>query len=86
MEAIKALGESVIRADVLARKCKLSERQQKAVQYALQHGELTIKEFEKLCEDVNRRTLQRELKELVEKAVFVTEGATHQAVYRLKGR
>ena len=86
MEEIKALGESVIKADILARKCKLSERQQKAVQYALQHGALTIKEFEELCGDVNRRTLQRELKELVEKAVFVTEGATHQLTYRFKKR
>ena len=84
MEEIKALGKSVIRADVLAKKCKLSKRQQKAVQYVLQNGKLTIKEFEDLCEDVNRRTLQRELKELVEKALFVTEGATHQLIYRLK--
>ncbi len=84
MEEIKTLGKSVIRADILAKKHRLSKRQQKAVQYVLQHGELTIREFEELCGDVNRRTLQRELKELVEKTVFVTKGATHQLTYRLK--
>lgn len=84
MQEIKTKGEVVIRADVLGKRHNLSERQQKAVQYVLQSGELTIKDFEELCSDVNRRTLQRELKELVEKAVFVTEGATHQLIYRLK--
>lgn len=84
MQEIKTKGEVVIRADVLGKRHNLSERQQKAVQYVLQTGELTIKEFEELCGDVNRRTLQRELKDLVEKAIFVTEGATHQLIYRLK--
>jgi len=84
MQEIKTKGEVVIRADVLGKRHNLSERQQKAVQYVLQNGEITIKEFEELCGDVNRRTLQRELKDLVEKAIFVTEGATHQLIYRLK--
>ena len=84
MQEIKTKGEVVIRADVLGKRHNLSERQQKAVQYVLQNGEMTIKEFEELCGDVNRRTLQRELKDLVEKAIFVTEGATHQLIYRLK--
>jgi predicted HTH transcriptional regulator len=55
-----------------------------AVQYVLQNGELTIRKFEELCQDVNRRTLQRELKELIKKGVFFSEGATHQMIYRLK--
>ena len=85
MQEIKIRGESVIRANILARKYKLSERQQQAVQYVLQHGELTIKDYEKLYANVNRRTLQRELKELVDKEVFITEGATRKFSYRLKG-
>ncbi len=48
MEEIKTLGESVIRADILAKKHKLPERQQKAVQYVLRYGELTIKDFEQI--------------------------------------
>jgi len=84
MQEIKTKGEVVIRTDVLGKRHNLSERQQKAVQYVLQNGELTIKEFEELCGDVNRRTLQRELKDLVEKSIFVTEGATHHLIYRLK--
>ncbi len=73
MQEIKIKREFVIRADVLGKRHGLSNRQRKAVQYVLQNGELTIKEFEGLCGEVNRRTLQRELKELVGKGVFITE-------------
>ncbi len=83
MEEIKGLGESVIRADVLAKKYGLSERQQKAIQYVLQHGELTIKEFVEICADTPRRSLQRDLKGLIDKKLVIAEGATNQLVYKL---
>jgi len=85
MREIKLQSESVMRAETLTRKYNLSGRQQKAVQHLLQNDTLTIHDFEELCPNVNRRTLQRELKELVDKEVLITEGATHQLIYRLKG-
>jgi DNA-binding HxlR family transcriptional regulator len=54
-----------------------------ALGYALEHGGLTIKDFESLQPDVNRRTLQRDLKDMVEKGVFIPEGATNRLFYRL---
>jgi len=83
MQEIKTKGEVVIRADVLGKRHNLSERQTKAVQHILQYGELTIKEFEKLCADIPRRSLQRDLKRLVDKGVVSTEGATNQLIYKL---
>jgi len=61
----------------------LPDRQIKAVQYILQHGELNIKDFEQIYTDVPRRSLQRDLKVLVDKGLVVTEGATNQLTYKL---
>lgn len=83
MQEIKIKGEVVIRADVLEKRYHLSLRQTKAVRYVLQYGELTIKEFAELCSDTPRRTLQRELKILVDKGLLKTEGATNQLIYKL---
>lgn len=83
MQEIKSKGEVVIRSNVLAQRHNLSERQAKAVQYILQHGELTIKEFAELCADTPRRSLQRDLKGLVDKKLVSTEGSTNQLIYKL---
>lgn len=84
MQEIKLKGEVVIRTDVLEKQHNLSQREKKAVQYILQHGELAIKDFEKLCVDTPRRSLQRDLKNLVNKGLLITEGATNQLFYKLK--
>jgi predicted HTH transcriptional regulator len=84
MQEIKTRGEIVIRADVLGKRYELSKRQIKAIQYILQHGNLAIKDFAQLCADTPRRSLQRDLKALVDKGILVTEGATNQLVYVLK--
>ena len=83
MREVTQRGERVIRRDVIARKLRLSGRQRAALGYALEHGGLTIKDFESLQPDVNRRTLQRDLKAMVGKGVFVPEGATNRLFYRL---
>ena len=49
-----------------------------------EHGSLTIQDFERLCPDVNRRTLQRDLKKLAEEGLLLSEGETHNLLYRLE--
>lgn len=73
---VKQRGERAIHRDVLAQKYGLSERQTKAVGHVLEHGQLTIQEYENLCPGANRRTLQRDLKGLVDKALFVERGTS----------
>ncbi len=63
----------------------LNERQGKALGYLFQHGRLTIQDFEALCPTVNRRSLQRDLKGMLDKNLITAEGATNQLVYRLPG-
>jgi len=64
----------------------LSDRQATAIEHILQHGSLTIQNFERLCPDVNRRTLQRDLKKMVMGGLLLTEGETHNLLYRLGGK
>jgi Fic family protein len=81
---VRERGEQAIRKDVLVKEHRLSDRQAKALGHILEHGSLTIKDFEALCPGVNRRTLQRELRNMVEKGVLVSEGATNRLIYLLK--
>lgn len=83
MQEIKTKGEVVIRSDILEKSHHLSARQKKAMQYILQYGELTIKDFSQLCADTPRRSLQRDIKGLIEKGLITAEGATNQLIYKL---
>ena len=81
---VRQRGERVIRRDVLVHQHGLSPRQAQALMHILEHASINIQEFEALCPEANRRTLQRELRSMVEKGVLVTEGATNRLIYRLK--
>lgn len=72
---VRERGEQAIRRDVLVKEHHLSDRQAKALAYIFEHGSLSIKEFGRLWPDVSRRSLQRDLKAMIEKGV-VTDKAT----------
>jgi AcrR family transcriptional regulator len=69
--------------DVLFQKYQLSLRQQQALTFAIEHGGLTIQNFEEICPEPSRRTLQRELRVMVEKGLLLPEGETNRLYYRL---
>ena len=81
---VRERGEQAIRRDVLIKEHRLSDRQAKALSHILEHGSLTIQDFESLCPEVNRRTLQRDLKSMADIGLLVSEGATNKLVYRMK--
>ena len=60
---------------MLVQKHELNERQGKAIEFLLGHGKLTIQNFEGLCPDVNRRSLQRDLKGMLYKELIKEFGA-----------
>ncbi len=72
---------AAIRRDILVREHGLNERQGMAIEYLLQHGRLAIREFEELCPDVSRRTLQRDLAGLESKGLVRREGETNRLIY-----
>lgn len=81
---VRDRGERAIRRDVLVKKYGLSERQAMALSYILEHGSLGIQNFERLCPEVSRRSLQRDLKVMVDMGLLVSEEATNKLVYRIK--
>lgn len=84
MVEVTRWGELAIRRDLLVKEHALSKRQALALGHLLENGVLAIHDFEALCPKVNRRSLQRDLKQMVDKRLLVGEGATNQLVYKLK--
>jgi Fic family protein len=81
LNEVQARGERAIRLDVLEREHGLSDRQGLALSHVLDHGRVTIQDYEALCPGTNRRTLQRDLRDLVEKGLLVAEGQTNRVEY-----
>jgi Fic family protein len=81
---VKQRGKQMIRRDVLVQKHGLNNRQSRAVDYIMQNDKLTIQGYEALCPEVNRRTLQRDLKAMIDMELLVSEGSTNQLIYRMK--
>ena len=73
---VRERGEQAIRRDVLVKENRLSDRQAKALSHIIEHGSLTIQDFERLCPEVNRRSLQRDLKAIIEKRVVVEKATS----------
>lgn len=73
---VKRRGEQAIQQDVLAKKHGLSVRQSRALWHVLEHGSLSIQDFERLCPEVNRRSLQRDLKAMVDRGVLREAGTS----------
>jgi Fic family protein len=86
LKEVQEKGESVIRLDVLAKKHELTVRQRLALALALEKGEFQVQDLEAECPDVHRRSLQRDLRSLIEKGLLQARGGTNRLVYRPAGR
>ena len=70
LDEVRARGERTIRRDVLVRQHTLSDGQAVALGHVIEHGRLTIHDYERRCPGKNRRTPQRDLKALMEKGLL----------------
>jgi len=77
-------GKRVMRRDAIASEHGLNARQLKIVGSLLERGEVRLEDIEALLPGVNRRSVQRDLKGLVEKGVAKAEGAARATRYILK--
>lgn len=75
LEEVKARGTAVIRADVLAQAHRLTARQGAVLAEVHSAGMLSLGELEPLFAEVSRRSLQRDLKALLEKGLLEEVGA-----------
>jgi Fic family protein len=80
---VRERGEMAIRRESLVERHHLSDRQARALARIVEQGGLTIQDFEELCPETSRRSLQRDLKGMVDLRLIVAEGETHRLVYRL---
>ncbi len=84
MDEIKERGTKVIKVDIAVRKHGLNERQGRLLILLMENAELAIQDFEQAYPEANRRTLQRDLKKLIECGIVSTRGHTHNLSYRLE--
>lgn len=84
MVEVKKRGEAALASIALTGEHKLTERQRMALEYIIKKGHLSIRDFEGLYPSVNRRSLQRDLKALVDKGLLISEGGSNQLIYLLK--
>ena len=83
MKSVQQLAQQELQVEALQQKHHFSERQQKAIAYMIEHQGMAIQDFEYMYPHVNRRTLQRELKTLIDLGVVCTQGATNKLIYAL---
>lgn len=76
LDEVKTRGDFAIRSDLLARKHGLSERHALALGYVMEHGRLSIADYEALAPEANRRTLQRDLRAMVEAGLLAERGSS----------
>jgi len=81
MQEVRERGERVMRMDLLAQKHRLTERQQGILQLFLDHKSLAISTVEARYPQIHRRTLQRDLKVLIDKDLIGSSGATNNLIY-----
>jgi len=73
---VRERGEQAIRKDVIVKQHNLSDRQALALSHILVHGRVSIQDFERLSPRVSRRTLQRDLKAMVDKDLIVEKASS----------
>ena len=78
---VRQRGEFAIRQDILALRHGLTHRQALALGYVLEHGRITISEFQQLFPETSRRTLQRDLRALNEKGLILRRESTNRLEY-----
>lgn len=84
MREIQFKGSQVMKLDILALKHKLLDRQKQALENLIaRETDFNIQEYESLCPGISRRSLQRDLVDLIEKGILTQQGIKKAARYRL---
>ena len=84
MKEVQQKGSQAMQLDVLAAQYQLSERQRAALGNLVDRGgDFTIQDYEALSPGTHRRTLQRDLSDLVKKGLISQIGVKKAARYKL---
>lgn len=83
LEEAKARGTRAIKTDLLAKEHGLGDRQRSILVCCAELGGIGISDLTKLLPNVPRRTLQRDLKKLLDAGLLAEAGETHQRRYSI---
>lgn len=84
MREIQLKGSHAMKLDVLVLEHKLSDRQKQALDCLIERKEdFSIHDYELLCPGINRRSLQRDLSDLIEKGLISQNGIKKAARYKV---
>jgi Fic family protein len=84
MREIQLKGSQSMKLDVLVLEHALSARQKLALESLMANDkDFNIQRYESLCPDINRRTLQRDLTDLIAKGIIRQEGIKKASRYKL---
>lgn len=72
---VKERGQAAIRAHVAIRHHGLNDRQGYVLDQVLAHGRITLADLEERFPDVTRRTLQRDLRNMVDQGLLLERGS-----------
>lgn len=84
LEEVKACGRAAVAADALAAEHSLNARQRLALGHLIERRRLDIQGFGRLCPEVGRRTLQRDLAGLEAAGLVCRRGGTNRLHYVLR--
>lgn len=84
MHEIQVKGSQAMKLDVLVLQYHLSLRQKQALESLMtKERDFNIQDYELLCPGITRRSLQRDLADLIDKGIITQEGVKKAARYRL---
>jgi len=83
LDEVKARGTRIIQADLTARKHGLNARQARVVEILLDLDNAGMEELAARLPDMPRRTLQRDVADLVDKRIVASEGTARATRYSL---
>ncbi|MEM7536824.1 MAG: Fic family protein [Chloroflexota bacterium] len=83
LEEVKERGRLAIQVDARSRDYNLNVRQTEFVRILLGQDSLSIHDYQSIFPDVSRRTLQRDLKGMIDKGVLKSQSGNAQILYYL---
>jgi Fic family protein len=83
-QEVQESGIQYERIAKISEKYSLSNRQMSIMKIIIENREVGIKDLDEIFQDINRRTLQRELKKMVEIGLLKISGHTNQLHYHIE--
>lgn len=81
LQELQIRGQQIMKLDILTIQHNLSKREKEAIEQALNQNGLSIKEFQLLFPETSKRTLQRDLKHLLDLGFLKGEGTSNDRRY-----